>query len=1059
MKTKRIISLLLVVMLAFSSVQAMCGFVANAIHYDYSVLAYMIENPTNYRADRYTEDSFAFYQAAFTAAEEVYHRAEVGSEDYHYAVSQLAAAEAALTYVGTEYHSALNLRFPDAVPLAQTVQVKFKDAHSYELSNITATAEFANVGDFYPTEDGFYTANVTATGATGTTATITVSYELNGRTYTFNQYFQCIDAAATAEASRAQLGAIIALENARNRQAEDYNSGFQTYQNVIKGATVNFANPTTTQTKIDRAVQNINMAINTLVSAYADYSEVYALVAQANELNPDDYNSFTAVTQALDLIVYDYPASQQNVVDAMAQKLRTALDTLQLKVSRYTVRCITYDENGNEKELGSKVYDGTRTYVVRVTAPVYPGYQADVEYQTLSLTADEHLVTFVYEPVTYYAYFNANGGNVAIESKELTYDTEYGELPVATRDGYSFLGWFSDPVVGEQIFSETMVTINYVETLYAHWSDVEVYTFNFDSGLGTACESITAAYGTAIEMPVPYLYGQSFVGWFYEDGTPASYATMPDVGDDGDTVTLYAMYEPANYDVVLDAGEGTASATTYNVTYGKAYGEIPAATREGYTFNGWFTQAEGGDQITAETVVSQEAAHTLYAQYTVNTYTLAFDMDGGNAIEAITAAYGTEIKIPEPTKKDYLFAGWTLDGQEYTITTMPAAATVGGTTTIKAVWTLNTHISYYLDAYKTVNGVRVPATTIKAGDKLEVEVSLKSNFTVGQLIIGILWDKTIFQLEGTTVAKALDINKESSYYKALSATNFTMMANYGVNYWAKYFEDDSSTTDINEADPVINRTDFQCTRVQCGTYNKTTNVPAVLTEKTRIFTLKINVKSTVPADALSGLITVDGRTFRGVENNTTAYPFYISNPTYNETNMNYETGDTLDIIGNFDNARLDIPFGEDEEYIALAPAQGSTTVVDTEKSFVYGLAEELTFAKFKSDYASVIGTATVECADTVLKTGSVIKLVKDGKVKAEYTVVIYGDINSDGIADGNDAFLVNMIVSGMISADALTAAQRMAADPNHDGKINATDFALLEDAGLLKATVSQVPNA
>lgn len=1056
MKTKRILSLLLVIALAFGSVQAMCGFVANAIHYDYSVLAYMIENPTTYREDRYTPESFAFYKAAFTAAEEVYHRADVDSEEYHYAVSHLAAAEAALTYVGTDYHSALNLRFPDAIPLAQTVQVKFKDAHSKELSNITATAEYANIGDFYPTEDGFYTANVTATGATGTTATITVSYVLDGRTYTFNQYFQCIDAAAQAESTRAQLGAMIALENARNRQAEDYSGGFQAYQNVIKGATVNFANPTSTQTKIDRAVQNINMAINDLVSAYADYSEVYALVAQANELNPDDYNSFTAVTQALDLIVYDYSASQQNVVDAMAQKLRLALDNLQLKVSRYTVRCITIDENGEEKELGTKVYDGTRTYVVRVTAPVYPGYQPDVEYQTLSLTADEHLVTFVYEPVTYYAYFNANGGNVAIESKELTYDAEYGELPVATRDGYSFLGWFSDPVAGEQIFSETMVTVNYVETLYAHWSDVETYTFNFDSGLGTACEAITASYGAAIEMPVPYLYGQTFLGWFYEDGTAASYTTMPDIGEDGDSVTLYAKYEAANYDVTLDAGEGTASAATYNVTYGQAYGEIPAAERVGYTFNGWFTQAEGGEQITAATVVSQEATHTLYAQYTVNTYTLAFDMDGGNAIESITAAYGTEIKIPEPTKKDYLFAGWTLEGQEYTISTMPAAATVGGTTTVKAVWTLNTHISYYLDAYKTVNGVRVPATTIKAGDKLEVEVSLKTNFTVGQLITGILWDKTIFQLEGTTAAKALDINKDSPYYKALSATSFVMQAAYGVNYWAKYFEDDTSTP-ADETDPVINRTDFQCTRVQCGTYNKTTNVPAVLTEKTRIFTLKINVKSSIPADALSGLITIDSRTFRGVENNTTAYPFYISNPTFE--NGAYSTGDTLDIIGNFDNARLDLKIGEDEEIIALTPAQGSTTVVDSEKKFVYGLAEELTFAAFKSDYASVIGSATVECADTVLKTGSVIKLVKGGNVKAEYTVVIYGDIDSDGIADGNDAFLVNMIVSGMLSADALTAAQKLAADPNHDGKIDATDSALLADSGLLKATVSQVPNA
>ena len=113
----------------------------------------------------------------------------------------------------------------------------------------------------------------------------------------------------------------------------------------------------------------------------------------------------------------------------------------------------------------------------------------------------------------------------------------------------------------------------------------------------------------------------------------------------------------------------------------------------------------------------------------------------------------------------------------------------------------------------------------------------------------------------------------------------------------------------------------------------------------------------------------------------------------------------------------------------------------------------------KSDYATVIGSATVECADTVLKTGSVIKLVKDGNVKAEYTVVIYGDIDSDGIADGNDSFLVNLIVSGMLSADALTEAQRLAADPNHDGKIDAADSALLEDAGLFKVTVSQIPNA
>lgn len=1055
MKTKKIISLLLALALVFGSVQAMCGFVANAINYDYSVLAYMIENPTEYRADRYTEESFAFYTAAFAAAEEVYNNADATADDYNAAVADLAAAEAALTYVGTEYHSALNLRVPDTVPLAQSAEIKFKDALSNELTNITATAEYANIGEFTLTADGFYTATVVATGATGTTATITVNYTLGDESYTFNSYFQVIETAAAASSNRAKLGAMLALENARNRQARDYSGGLQTLLAVVKASTENFANPTTTQTKIDRAVDNIEMAIASLVSAYADYSEIYALVAQANELDPNNYNSFTAVTQALDLIVYDYPADQQAVVDAMAEKLRTAIDSLTLKVSRYTVNCVTYAADGTETLLGSTTYDGTRTYVVRITAPVYPGYAAQTEYQTLELLADEQSVTFVYTPVTYYAYFNANGGNVDIESKELTYDAEYGELPVATRDGYSFIGWFSDPVIGEQIFSETMVTINYVETLYAHWSDVETYTFNFDAGLGTACDSITASYGDEIELPVPYLYGQTFIGWFYADGSAASYATMPDIGEDGDAVTLYAKYEPSVYDVILDAGEGTVSVTTHQVTYGTTYGEIPAAVREGYTFNGWFTQPEGGNQVIAATAVELESAHTLYAQYTVNTYTLAFDMDGGNAIESITAAYGTPIEIPAPEKQFYLFAGWLLDGEAYEVTTMPAAAEAGGTTTIKAVWTLNTHITYYLDAYKYVNGARVPATSIKAGDDLEVEVSVKTNFGLGQLVVGFIFDKTVFALDGTTVARTIDINKDSYYYSTLKSKTFSGAVNYAANNWAKYFEDDTTTPE-DETDPVINRTDFQCLRVQCGTNDTASAPPQATTEKTRVFTVLMSVLDDVTAEDISGLITLDGRTHRSEQNNTNAYPFYATNLAPNGTGS---TALTIDIIPNFDNARLELAITEAEEEVALVPVTGSTTVVDYTEGYIYGLAEELTFAKFQTDYATVIGTATVECEDTVLKTGSVIRLVKDGETKAEYTVVIYGDINSDGIADGNDSFLVNMVVSGMLSADALTAAQKLAADPNHDGKIDATDATLLEDAGLLKQVVSQVPNA
>ncbi len=1056
MKMKRFISLLLALTLVFGSLQAMCGFAASAINYDATVLSYMIENPTSYRADRYTEDSFAFYTAAFAAAEAVNSNPDATAAEINAAVADLAAAEAALTYVGTPYHSALNLRTPDAVVLAQTAEFKFKDAMSNELSNITVTAEYANITNFVLEEDGFYTATVTATGATGSTATITVSYDLAGETYTFKSYFMVVATAPASTTNKAQLGALLALENARNRQANDYSGGFLSYQSVIKASTLDFINSTTTQTRIDRAVSNIGISVNGLVSAYADYSEIYALVAQANELDPDNYDSFTAVNQALSLIVYDYPADQQSVVDAMAEQLRNAIAGLTLKVSRYTVKCVYYNDDDTETVLSETTYDGTRTYRVRITAPVFPGFESEVEYQSLELTEDEHFVTFVYTPVTYYAYFNANGGQVSIESKELKYDTEYGELPVATRDGYSFLGWFSDPVAGEQIFAETMVTVNYVDTLYAHWSDVETYTFNFDAGLGSACDSITASYGDEIEMPVPQLYGYSFVGWFYEDDSPASYTTMPDVGADGDSVTLYAKYTEAVYDITLDAGEGTVADSAYEVKYGSAYGDIPAAVREGYTFTGWFTQPEGGDKVTSATVVELDSTHTLYAQYTVNTYTLAFDMAGGDAIASVTAEYGTPIEIPQPNRMYYIFAGWTLDGNEFELTTMPAAATPGGTTTITAVWTLNTHVSYYLDAYKTVNGARVPATSIKAGDELEIEVSLKTNFGVGQCVFAIVYDNRVFAVNGTAATKYAVFNTASGYAETLG-TKAMLNTNkaYPTTNWAKYFEDDDSTS-IDETDPIINKTDFSMFYTKTPQF-KTTNTPVALTEKTHIFTLHLKVNSGVDTNTITdGIIAIDSRVYRSPENGTAAYPGYVTNQRATAAGA-YTDPDTFDIIGNYDNARLELPFAEED--IALVPATGSTTVVDYTEGYIYGLAEKLTLDVFKSDYATLVGNGTIECEDTVLKTGSVIKVMSGTTCLAQYTVIIYGDINSDGVADGNDSFLVNMIDAGMLSADSLTAAQKLAADPNHDGAITAADALLLEDAGLLEQVVSQVPKA
>ena len=88
------------------------------------------------------------------------------------------------------------------------------------------------------------------------------------------------------------------------------------------------------------------------------------------------------------------------------------------------------------------------------------------------------------------------------------------------------------------------------------------------------------------------------------------------------------------------------------------------------------------------------------------------------------------------------------------------------------------------------------------------------------------------------------------------------------------------------------------------------------------------------------------------------------------------------------------------------------------------------------------------------KTGDTVKIVDDatGNVVKTYTVVVFGDVNGDGIYDGRDATMVSMIIGGMITPD---AAVKLAADCNHDGVINSDDLMLLEEAGVMLSSVAQ----
>lgn len=117
------------------------------------------------------------------------------------------------------------------------------------------------------------------------------------------------------------------------------------------------------------------------------------------------------------------------------------------------------------------------------------GMQADGDILVCGDYSGESMVTFYsgeFKTITSEEYenylsahrvsFDANGGNVNAEDKLVAYNGTFGELPVASRDYYTFDGWYTEPEdgEGEEITAESIMTSLVDMTLYAHWRDNDV---------------------------------------------------------------------------------------------------------------------------------------------------------------------------------------------------------------------------------------------------------------------------------------------------------------------------------------------------------------------------------------------------------------------------------------------------------------------------------------------------------------------------------------------------------------------------------------------------------
>ena len=289
-------------------------------------------------------------------------------------------------------------------------------------------------------------------------------------------------------------------------------------------------------------------------------------------------------------------------------------------------------------------------------------------------TESKYTLYAVWEANNNTLHFDGNGATSG-SMEDMTIATDASANLMANgyvRAGYTFKGWATSAGGGVE-YADGASYIMGTEseyTLYAVW-EANNNTLHFDKNDENATGQMNSVQMKTDEVQnLPAVgfekAGYHLKGWATNaEGEPeyADQATYT-MGTESE-YTLYAVWEANNNTLHFDGNGATGGSMEDMLIATDASANLTANAfeRTGYTFEGWATSADGEVEYAdgAQYTMGTESEYTLYAVWKIITYTITYELDGGQNNEVNPTTFTVEdlpITLHELTKEESLFRGW-----------------------------------------------------------------------------------------------------------------------------------------------------------------------------------------------------------------------------------------------------------------------------------------------------------------------------------------------------------------------------------------------------------------